>query len=223
MTRFRRSTARCESPTACSPPARISRCRGSCRRTARGIFPWFSEDQPILWWSPDPRMVLVPGGAARSRARSASACARRDYEVRADTAFGAVMRACAEPRAGQDGTWITAADDRGVLRPCTAPGTRIRSRPGSTASSPAGSTASRSAACSSASRCSRARPTPPRSRSRTSCGSSSAGSFGMIDCQMATAHLARSARARSREPTLCESSRELVNYPPTGRSVAARR
>ena len=72
----------------------------------RGIFPWYSAGQPILWWSPNPRMVLIPREfklprSLRKRLR------KRDYEVRADTAFEAVMRACAEPRAGQDGTWIT--------------------------------------------------------------------------------------------------------------------
>ena len=71
-----------------------------------GIFPWFNEDQPILWWSPDPRMVLVPAEVKISRSL-AKRLRRRDYEVRADTAFGAVMRACAGPRAGQAGTWIT--------------------------------------------------------------------------------------------------------------------
>jgi len=72
----------------------------------RGIFPWYSAGQPILWWSPDPRMVLFPRElklprSLRKRLR------RHDYDIRCDTAFEAVMRACAEPRAGQDGTWIT--------------------------------------------------------------------------------------------------------------------
>ena len=73
-----------------------------------GIFPWFSEDQPILWWSPDPRMVLVPAEVNISRSL-AKRLRRRDYEVRADTAFGAVIRACAGPREGRPGTWITPA------------------------------------------------------------------------------------------------------------------
>jgi leucyl/phenylalanyl-tRNA--protein transferase len=73
----------------------------------RGIFPWYSEGQPILWWSPDPRMVLVPRELRLTRSLR-KRLRRRDYEVRCDTAFETVMRACAEPRAGQDGTWITA-------------------------------------------------------------------------------------------------------------------
>jgi leucyl/phenylalanyl-tRNA--protein transferase len=72
----------------------------------RGIFPWYSEGEPVLWWSPDPRMVLVPSEIALSRSlrkRLRSGV----YEVRADTCFATVMRACAQPREGQDGTWIT--------------------------------------------------------------------------------------------------------------------
>jgi leucyl/phenylalanyl-tRNA--protein transferase len=71
-----------------------------------GIFPWYSEDQPVLWWSPDPRMVLVPAELKIPRSLR-KRLAKRDYEVRADTAFEEVVRACAVPRPGQDGTWIT--------------------------------------------------------------------------------------------------------------------
>ena len=71
-----------------------------------GIFPWFSDDQPILWWSPDPRMILVPSEMSISRSLR-KRVRKREYEVRADTAFRAVMSACAEPREGQAGTWIT--------------------------------------------------------------------------------------------------------------------
>ena len=70
-----------------------------------GIFPWFNSGQPILWWSPDPRMVLVPHEIKVTRSLD-KALRNRVYEVRADTAFRAVMEACAQPRAGQDGTWI---------------------------------------------------------------------------------------------------------------------
>ena len=70
-----------------------------------GIFPWFSEGDPILWWSPDPRMVLFPEELKVSRSLR-KAVQRGPYETRFDTAFSDVMRACAEPRAGQHGTWI---------------------------------------------------------------------------------------------------------------------
>jgi leucyl/phenylalanyl-tRNA--protein transferase len=73
---------------------------------SRGIFPWFSEHEPVMWWSPDPRMVLRPTDLHVSRSL-ARRLRRRDYAVRADTAFTEVMRACAEPRPGQSGTWIT--------------------------------------------------------------------------------------------------------------------
>lgn len=71
----------------------------------QGIFPWFGPGEPILWWSPEPRMVLFPDEFKLSRSL-AKRLRRRDYSVQVDTAFEAVMRACAEPRAGQRGTWI---------------------------------------------------------------------------------------------------------------------
>jgi leucyl/phenylalanyl-tRNA--protein transferase len=71
-----------------------------------GIFPWYSEGEPLLWWSPDPRMVLFPPELKVSRSLG-KRLRRRDYEVRVDSVFETVMRACAAPRAGQAGTWIT--------------------------------------------------------------------------------------------------------------------
>jgi leucyl/phenylalanyl-tRNA--protein transferase len=71
----------------------------------RGIFPWFSEGEPILWWSPDPRMVLYPAELRVSRSLR-KALRRDDYEIRVDSAFAAVMQACAAPRPNQPGTWI---------------------------------------------------------------------------------------------------------------------
>jgi len=73
-----------------------------------GIFPWFSEGDPILWWSPDPRMVLVPGDLRISRSFS-KRLRNSVYEVRLDTAFERVIDECAAPRQGQSGTWITAS------------------------------------------------------------------------------------------------------------------
>jgi leucyl/phenylalanyl-tRNA--protein transferase len=72
----------------------------------RGIFPWFSERQPILWWSPDPRMVLFPEEFRMPRSL-AKRLRRHDYEIRIDTAFAEVMHGCAMPRNDSDGTWIT--------------------------------------------------------------------------------------------------------------------
>ena len=73
----------------------------------QGVFPWFSPGDPILWWSPDPRMVLFPAEFRLSRSLR-KRLKRGEFEVRIDTAFAQVMRACAgTPRPGQDGTWIT--------------------------------------------------------------------------------------------------------------------
>jgi leucyl/phenylalanyl-tRNA--protein transferase len=70
-----------------------------------GIFPWFNPGEPALWWSPDPRMVLIPGEFKISRSL-AKVLRNAAYEVRCDTAFEQVMRNCAAPRGEQGGTWI---------------------------------------------------------------------------------------------------------------------
>ena len=70
-----------------------------------GIFPWFNEDDPILWWSPDPRMVLFPDEFKISDSLRRTLRKGR-YTVRTDSAFEQVMRACAAPREGASGTWI---------------------------------------------------------------------------------------------------------------------
>jgi leucyl/phenylalanyl-tRNA--protein transferase len=72
----------------------------------RGIFPWFNPGEPILWWSPDPRMVLFPGEFKCSRSLK-KRLKRADYVVRVDTAFTQVMQACGAPRNDQNGSWIT--------------------------------------------------------------------------------------------------------------------
>lgn len=72
-----------------------------------GIFPWYSPGQPVLWWSPDPRMVLFPAELHISRSL-ARRLRKTDYEIRYDSAFRQVVVHCAStPRPGQDGTWIT--------------------------------------------------------------------------------------------------------------------
>jgi len=76
----------------------------------KGIFPWYSRGQPVLWWSPDPRMVLFLDEFKVSRSLTKTLRRlRREavWTVRLDTAFAAVMRECAAPRPDQDGTWIT--------------------------------------------------------------------------------------------------------------------
>ena len=70
-----------------------------------GIFPWFTEGQPILWWSPDPRAVLWPHALHISRTLYRT-LRRETFTTTANAAFNRVIRECAAPRAGQDGTWI---------------------------------------------------------------------------------------------------------------------
>ncbi|MDR0700811.1 MAG: leucyl/phenylalanyl-tRNA--protein transferase [Azoarcus sp.] len=70
-----------------------------------GIFPWFNEGDPILWWSPNPRLVLFPP-EIRIRRSLRRALRQQRFEVRVDTDFPAVIAACAAPRKSGDGTWI---------------------------------------------------------------------------------------------------------------------
>jgi leucyl/phenylalanyl-tRNA---protein transferase len=73
---------------------------------ARGIFPWYSSGQPVLWWSPDPREVLWPKEFHRSRSLR-RALRQRGFELQQDRDFAAVVAACAAPRSRSPGTWIT--------------------------------------------------------------------------------------------------------------------
>lgn len=81
-----------------------------CKAYSQGIFPWFSEGQPILWWSPDPRMVLIPTEfrlhpslkKTLQKFQKTEGC-----EIRFDSAFEHVIKSCSQcPRVGQTGTWI---------------------------------------------------------------------------------------------------------------------
>jgi len=71
----------------------------------KGIFPWFNEEDPILWWSPNPRMVLFPDELKVSHSLR-KVLKRAQYEIRTDYNFMQVMQACSAPRKGQLGTWI---------------------------------------------------------------------------------------------------------------------
>ncbi len=71
----------------------------------RGVFPWYSAQQPILWWAPDPRMVLFPAEFKVSRSLGKTLRNGR-FECRVDTAFGATIRACAAPRRSGADTWL---------------------------------------------------------------------------------------------------------------------
>jgi leucyl/phenylalanyl-tRNA--protein transferase len=74
----------------------------------RGIFPWFSPGEPILWWSPDPRELLYPAEFKLSRSLAKTLRSGR-YTVRRNTAFAQVISHCAAPRAMASGTWISSA------------------------------------------------------------------------------------------------------------------
>lgn len=82
---------------------------------SRGIYPWFNAGDPVLWWSPDPRMVLpvrdiVISRSLRKRLR------KSDYQVTADRAFAAVLDGCAAPRTDDRGTWIVPSMRRAYIR-----------------------------------------------------------------------------------------------------------
>ncbi len=72
----------------------------------RGIFPWYNPDEPILWWSPDPRLVLFPDKLIVSRSLRKT-IHKNSFTVSFDKAFSQVIAACAEPRKDSEGTWIT--------------------------------------------------------------------------------------------------------------------
>ncbi len=73
---------------------------------SKGIFPWYEQGQPLLWWSPDPRGVLAPGQVKISRSLAKS-LRQQNWQVTTDVAFDRVVRACAAARPNADGTWIT--------------------------------------------------------------------------------------------------------------------
>jgi leucyl/phenylalanyl-tRNA--protein transferase len=82
---------------------------------ARGIFPWYSPGQPVLWWSPDPREV-IPVGALHISRSLARTLRRGRFTTSMDTDFAAVIDGCAAPRACGHGTWITPAMRAAYIR-----------------------------------------------------------------------------------------------------------
>jgi len=71
-----------------------------------GIFPWYSQGEPILWWSPDPRLILYPDDLIISRSL-AKTLRRKKFSITLNQAFPAVIKACGDLRKNQEGTWIT--------------------------------------------------------------------------------------------------------------------
>ncbi len=81
----------------------------------QGIFPWYSDDQPILWWSPVPRCVIFPGAVHVSR-RLRRRYNQGRFSLSADRSFARVIEACAAPRRDFEGTWITADMQAAYIR-----------------------------------------------------------------------------------------------------------
>ncbi|QBQ53607.1 leucyl/phenylalanyl-tRNA--protein transferase [Nitrosococcus wardiae] len=81
----------------------------------KGIFPWYNQGQPILWWSPDPRLVLFPEQLHISRSLR-KRLRRGTYRVTLDQDFPGVIQACASPRRDEEGTWITAEMESAYFR-----------------------------------------------------------------------------------------------------------
>lgn len=72
----------------------------------QGIFPWYSDNEPLLWWSPHPRLVMYPDHFKTSRSLRKT-LKRQEFQITCDQAFTRVITACAEPRDSDSGTWIT--------------------------------------------------------------------------------------------------------------------
>ena len=81
----------------------------------RGIFPWYSDGQPILWWCPDPRAVLFPGEMKISRSLRKT-IRRGEFHITTDTVFRRIIEGCAAPRRDGGGTWITEAMSKAYCR-----------------------------------------------------------------------------------------------------------
>ena len=182
---------------------------------SRGIFPWFSEGDPILWWSPDPRMVLFPGELKVSRSLRKT-LARETYETRFDTSFREVMEACAQPRDGQGGgTWIvpemvaayTALHGRGIAHSVESwlEGRLVGGLYG-VALGKVFFGESMFAHAPDASKVALVR-LVERLR---------AAGFRVIDCQQATAHLASLGAREIPRSAFAQLLRESIQYPPSG-------
>lgn len=177
----------------------------------RGIFPWYGAGQPLLWWSPNPRMVLFPPEFRLSRSLR-KRLRRRDYVIRCDSAFDAVVRGCAAPRAGQSGTWITEEmiAAYGALH-CQGLAHSVETWiDGELVGGLYGIALGRMfygesmfARATDASKIALAHLVKQLAR----------WNFGMIDCQMQTGHLASFGAREIPRAEFTRSLRELVNYP----------
>lgn len=181
---------------------------------SRGIFPWFSEGDPILWWSPDPRMVLFPEELKVSRSLKKT-LARDVYETRFDTAFRDVIEACAAPRDGQAGTWIvpemveayTRLHDLGFVH--SVESWRDGELAGGLYGMALGKVFFGESMFSRAPDASKVALVRLVERLR-------AAGFRVIDCQQATAHLASLGAREIPRAAFAKLVQDSIQYPPTG-------
>ena len=155
----------------------------------RGIFPWSSEGQPMLWWSPDPRMVLFTDEFALSRSLRRRLRDNR-FDVRIDTACDRRDRGVRRAAGRAGGNVDHARNPKRLRGTASAAATSIRSNPGARASSWAACTAWRSGGSSSANRCSRTKPDASKVALVHLVARLRALDVPLIDCQQETAHLA---------------------------------
>jgi leucyl/phenylalanyl-tRNA--protein transferase len=179
-----------------------------------GIFPWFSKGDPILWWSPDPRMVLFPGELKVSRSLGKT-LARGTYETRIDSAFRQVMEACAAPRDGHAGTWIVPEMIDAYVRlhelgfaHCVE-SWREGELAGGLYGVALGKVFFGESMFSRASDASKVALVRLVERLR-------AADYRVIDCQQATAHLASLGAREIPRATFAQLLRESIQYPPRG-------
>ena len=210
--RSRRSIARCQDPNGLLAAGDDLSPERLLDAYAHGIFPWFGEDDPVLWWSPDPRMVLFTAEVHVSRSLRktirSGGCASR-----CDSCFTEVMDGCAAPRPGQDGTWITdemteayvRLFELGYAHSVEAWDGRHAGRRVCTASASGG--------CSTASRCSVECPMRRRSRWWRSSDRSSDGASRCVDCQMSTGHLSSLGAREIPRAAFLRHVRSLVRQP----------
>ena len=186
---FRRRSRRSRTRRGCSPPAVTCRPERLIAAYRRGIFPWYSPGQPVLWWSPDPRAVLFPEEFHCSRSL-AETLRNGGFTPRIDRDFAAVIDGVRRAARGEPRHLDHLRDARRLPR-AAPPRLRAQHRGrGAQGRSPAGSTGCAWGGCSSVSRCSAASATPPRRRSRTWWRCAERNSIAVIDCQLPSRHLA---------------------------------
>ena len=185
---------------------------------SQGIFPWYSEGDPILWWSPDPRMVIFPEELKVSRSLRKSV-ARGAYETRVDTAFREVIEACAAPRDGQGGTWIVPEMVEAYVRlhelgfAHSVESWRDGLLVGGLYGMALGKAFFGESMFARAHDASKVALVRLVERLR-------AGGFRVIDCQQATAHLASLGAREIPRKAFAQLVQESIQYPPTGQRWA---